>query len=42
MRLPRRVPWANINELDQLCSWVFMDEGDLESKRFAINRVSFT
>ncbi|KAG2370240.1 Las1-like-domain-containing protein [Suillus spraguei] len=40
MRLPRRVPWANINELDQLCSWVFMDEGDLEAKRFAINRLS--
>lgn len=40
MRLPRRVPWANINELDQLCSWVFMDESDLEAKRFAINRLS--
>ncbi|KAG1777385.1 Las1-like-domain-containing protein [Suillus placidus] len=40
MRLPRRVPWVNINELDQLCSWVFMDEGDLEAKRFAINRLS--
>ncbi|KAG2123607.1 Las1-like-domain-containing protein [Suillus clintonianus] len=40
MRLPRRVPWANISELDQLCSWVFMDEGDLEAKRFAINRLS--
>ncbi|KAG1908488.1 Las1-like-domain-containing protein [Suillus fuscotomentosus] len=40
MKLPRRVPWANINELDQLCSWVFMDESDLEAKRFAINRLS--
>ncbi|KAG2160136.1 Las1-like-domain-containing protein [Suillus bovinus] len=40
MKLPRRVPWANINELDQLCSWVFMDEGDLEAKQFAINRLS--
>ncbi|KAG0699715.1 Las1-like-domain-containing protein [Suillus ampliporus] len=40
MRLPRRVPWANISELDQLCSWIFMDEGDLEAKQFAINRLS--
>ncbi|KAG1757964.1 Las1-like-domain-containing protein [Suillus lakei] len=40
MRLPRRVPWANISELDQLCSWVFMDESDLEAKQFAINRLS--
>ncbi|KAG1749642.1 Las1-like-domain-containing protein [Suillus paluster] len=40
MRLPRRVPWVNISELDQLCSWIFMDEGDLEAKQVAINRLS--
>jgi len=39
MRLPRRVPWANTGELDQLCSWIFLDEGDLEAKHLAINRV---
>jgi len=42
MRLPRRVPWANISELDQLCFWIFADEGDLEAKQFALNRVRFT
>ncbi|KAJ7770825.1 Las1-like-domain-containing protein [Mycena maculata] len=41
MRLPRRVPWTSINtELDQLCSWIFTDENDLESKIRAINRLS--
>ncbi|KAJ7462768.1 Las1-like-domain-containing protein [Mycena galericulata] len=41
MRLPRRVPWTSIStELDQLCSWIFTDENDLESKRKAINRLS--
>lgn len=39
MRLPRRVPWAAIAELDQLCSWIFADENDMESKVLAINRV---
>ncbi|KAJ6574735.1 Las1-like-domain-containing protein [Mycena capillaripes] len=40
MRLPRRVPWTSISELDQLCSWIFTDESDLESKTKAINRLS--
>ncbi|KAJ7101017.1 Las1-like-domain-containing protein [Mycena crocata] len=40
MRLPRRVPWASIAELDQLCSWIFTDENDLEAKTKAINRLS--
>ncbi|KAF7339978.1 hypothetical protein MVEN_01915500 [Mycena venus] len=40
MRLPRRVPWTSITELDQLCSWIFTDETDLESKTNAINRLS--
>ncbi|KAJ7139738.1 Las1-like-domain-containing protein [Mycena epipterygia] len=40
MRLPRRVPWTSIAELDQLCSWIFTDETDLDSKTNAINRLS--
>ncbi|KAK7064557.1 protein LAS1 [Favolaschia claudopus] len=40
MRLPRRVPWTSIAELDQVCSWIFADETDLESKTKAINRLS--
>lgn len=39
MRLPRRVPWASIGELEQLCSWIYTDEHDYESKVLAINRV---
>lgn len=39
MRLPRRVPWASIGELEQLCSWIYTDDHDLESKVLAINRV---
>lgn len=39
MRLPRRVPWAHIGELEQVCSWVYADEEDLEAKTLAINRV---
>ncbi|EED82871.1 predicted protein [Postia placenta Mad-698-R] len=38
MRLPRRVPWANIGELDQLCAWIYDDEHDLEAKVHAVNR----
>ncbi|KAF9229712.1 Las1-domain-containing protein [Gyrodon lividus] len=40
MRLPRRVPWAHIGELEQVCSWIYADEGDLEAKTLAINRLS--
>ncbi|KAK7058357.1 rRNA-processing protein las1 [Paramarasmius palmivorus] len=40
MRLPRRVPWKSIAELDQVCSWIFSDEHDLYSKNLAINRLS--
>ncbi|KAJ7275427.1 Las1-like-domain-containing protein [Mycena haematopus] len=40
MRLPRRVPWTSTAELEQLCSWIFTDESDLESKIKAINRLS--
>ncbi|KAF9243749.1 Las1-like-domain-containing protein [Melanogaster broomeanus] len=40
MRLPRRVPWAHIGELEQVCSWIYVDEEDLEAKTLAINRLS--
>ncbi|KAH0838638.1 Las1-like-domain-containing protein, partial [Lanmaoa asiatica] len=40
MRLPRRVPWAHIGELEQVCSWICADEEDLEAKTLAINRLS--
>lgn len=42
MRLPRRVPWACVDELEQVCSWIYADEEDLEAKTLAINRVSST
>ncbi|KAJ7225899.1 Las1-like-domain-containing protein [Mycena pura] len=40
MRLPRRVPWTSIAELDQLCAWIYTDETDLDFKIKAINRLS--
>ncbi|KII86378.1 hypothetical protein PLICRDRAFT_287605 [Plicaturopsis crispa FD-325 SS-3] len=40
MRLPRRVPWASIGELDQVCAWIYADENDLDAKRLAVNRLS--
>lgn len=39
MRLPRRVAWTSIAELDQVCSWIFADENDIDSKVLAVNRV---
>ena len=39
MRLPRRVPWASLSELDQVCAWIYADEHDLHTKTLAINRV---
>jgi hypothetical protein len=39
MRLPRRVPWASIGELEQLCGWIYADENDYQAKSMAINRV---
>lgn len=39
MRLPRRVPWSSLAELEQLCASIYADELDLDSKIFAINRV---
>lgn len=40
MRLPRRVPWSSLTELDQVCSWIYTDESDLEAKLLAVQRVS--
>ncbi|KAH7929344.1 Las1-domain-containing protein [Leucogyrophana mollusca] len=40
MRLPRRIPWSHIGELDQLCSWIFADEHDIEAKELAVSRLS--
>ena len=39
MRLPRRVPWTSLSELDQVCAWIYADEHDLYTKTLAINRV---
>ncbi|KZS90324.1 Las1-domain-containing protein [Sistotremastrum niveocremeum HHB9708] len=40
MRLPRRVPWANIGELEQLSAWIYNDEHDMEAKVAAVNRLT--
>lgn len=42
MRLPRRVPWASLAELEQVCSSIYTDENDIDAKNFAINRASRT
>jgi hypothetical protein len=39
MRLPRRVPWSSLAELEQVCSWIYTDENDWDSTMLAINRV---
>ncbi|KAI0761207.1 Las1-like-domain-containing protein [Trametes elegans] len=38
MRLPRRVPWQDLAELEQVCGWIYADENDLDAKRLALNR----
>ncbi|KAL5518691.1 LAS1 [Sanghuangporus vaninii] len=40
MKLPRRVPWASLSELDQVCSWMYADETDTDAKLKAIHRLS--
>ncbi|TFY51986.1 hypothetical protein EVG20_g10753 [Dentipellis fragilis] len=40
MRLPRRTPWASLAEFDELCSWVYTDENDWDSKTLAVQRLS--
>ena len=39
MRLPRRIPWASPIELDQLCTWIYADETDIDAKILALHRV---
>lgn len=39
MRLPRRTPWANLGELDEVCRMIYSEDSTLESKRKAVNRV---
>ncbi|KLO19996.1 Las1-domain-containing protein [Schizopora paradoxa] len=36
----RRVPWASLAELDQVCSWIYADESDIDAKIRAVNRLS--
>lgn len=39
MRLPRRVPWRSLQELDEVCSWIYSESATHETKLRAINRV---
>ncbi|KAG8982533.1 rRNA-processing protein las1 [Tulasnella sp. 427] len=39
MRLPRRTPWADLGELDQVCRLIYSDESNPESKRKAVRKV---
>ena len=41
MQLPRRVPWASLSELEQLCSWIYSDETDFHSRQLAVNKVTY-
>ncbi|KAF8334244.1 Las1-like-domain-containing protein [Cantharellus anzutake] len=38
--LPRRVPWASISELEEVCSWIFSDAADEVSKRKALAKLA--
>lgn len=40
MRLPRRTPWADIKELDEVCIWIYSEISDVASQKAALNRVS--
>ncbi|KAM6498373.1 Las1-like domain containing protein [Amanita muscaria] len=40
MRLPRRVPWSSTADLEQLCSWIYSEEADHDSRLRAIHRLS--
>lgn len=39
MQLPRRVPWATLAELDQLCLYVYAQDADDISRNLAVQRV---
>ncbi|KZT06264.1 Las1-domain-containing protein [Laetiporus sulphureus 93-53] len=40
MRLPRRVPWASIGELEQVCAWIYTDESDTNAQLRAVHRLA--
>ncbi|KAI0757360.1 Las1-like-domain-containing protein [Daedaleopsis nitida] len=40
MRLPRRVPWESLGELEQVCAWIYTDENDLDAKQRAVHRLA--
>ncbi|EIW64980.1 Las1-domain-containing protein [Trametes versicolor FP-101664 SS1] len=40
MRLPRRVPWQDLGELEQVCGWIYADESDFDAKQRAVNRLA--
>ena len=42
MQLPRRVPWATVAELDQLCSWIYAEDAHDSSRNLSIERVRIT
>ncbi|KAF4607063.1 hypothetical protein EYR38_001120 [Pleurotus pulmonarius] len=39
MKLPRRVPWASLDDLDQVCTWIYYEDSE-ESKLLAIQTLS--
>ncbi|CAE7069601.1 unnamed protein product [Rhizoctonia solani] len=39
MALPKRVPWASLIELDELCTWIYSEETGTTSKQLAKNRL---
>ncbi|TRM60161.1 Las1-like-domain-containing protein [Schizophyllum amplum] len=40
MRLPRRVPWASVGELEQVCGWIYNDRHDVDAHRAALARLA--
>ncbi|KAL4244574.1 hypothetical protein ABKN59_009945 [Abortiporus biennis] len=40
MRLPRRVPWVSLSELDEVCAWIYADQNDIDAKHRAIRRLA--
>ncbi|KAI0932663.1 hypothetical protein AcV5_004181 [Taiwanofungus camphoratus] len=40
MRLPRRVPWASLSEIEQVCSWIYSDETDINAISQAVGRLA--
>ncbi|KAI0320440.1 Las1-like-domain-containing protein [Amylostereum chailletii] len=40
MRIPQKTPWISLVELDELCSWIYSDTADCQSKTLAMQRLS--